>query len=119
MKPFNVKGQRQRINVAAALILGVDRPPPRLDNGDAVKVVRKNGKKTNEGCQKKVVRKGCQKTVDRLADLLKAQPHLTQVGMSAALGISRQAIQKHIANLKAAGRLRRIGPDKGGRWDVL
>ena len=70
------------------------------------------------GCQKKVVRKGCQKTVDRLAELLKAQPHLTQVGMSAALGISRQAVQKHLANLKKAGRLRRVGPDKGGHWEV-
>ena len=78
----------------------------------------KSGKEKSEGCQKKVVRKGCQKTVDRLVDLLKAQPHLTQVGMAAALGISRQAIQKHIASLKSAGRLRRIGPDKGGRWEV-
>ena len=71
------------------------------------------------GCQKKVVRKGCQKTVGRLAELIKAQPHLTQVGMSAALGISRQAVQKHIANLKKAGRLRRVGPDKGGHWEVV
>ena len=70
------------------------------------------------GCQKKVVRKGCQKTVDRLVVLLKAQPHLTQVGLSAALGISRQAVQKHIANLKKAGRLLRIGPDKGGHWEA-
>ena len=53
-----------------------------------------------------------------MAELLKAQPHLTQVGMSAALGISRQAVQKHIANLKKAGRLRRVGPDKGGHWEV-
>ena len=73
---------------------------------------------TTVGCQKKVVRKGCQKTVDRLVELLKAQPHLTQVGMSAALGISRQAVQKHIANLKNAGRLLRIGPDKGGHWEA-
>ena len=73
---------------------------------------------TTVGCQKKVVRKGCQKTVDRLVELLKAQPHLTQVGMSAALGISRQAVQKHIANLKKAGRLLLIGPDKGGHWEA-
>ena len=90
-----------------------------MEIADAVKVVRKSGKKRNEGCQKKVVRKSCQKTVDRLVELLRAQPHLTQVGMAAALGISRQAIQKHIANLKSAGRLRRIGPDKGGHWEVV
>ncbi len=35
-----------------------------------------------------------------------------------ALGISRSAIQKHIEHLKDAQRLRRIGPDKGGRWSV-
>lgn len=38
--------------------------------------------------------------------------------IAAALGISRSAIQKHIAHLKDAQRLRRIGPDKGGRWEV-
>ena len=38
--------------------------------------------------------------------------------MVAALGISRSAIQKHVACLKDAQRLRRIGPDKGGRWEV-
>ena len=84
------------------LLIGIDRLPPSFEKGG----------------QKKVVRKGCQKTVDRLAELLKVQPHLTQVGMSAALGISRQAVQKHIANLKKAGRLRRVGPDKGGHWAV-
>ncbi len=66
----------------------------------------------------KVVRKGCQKTSDKLLVLLREQPHLTQVGMGAALGISRQAVQKHITALKAAKRLSRIGPDKGGVWKV-
>ena len=77
-----------------------------------------------DGCQKKVVRKvlsekGCQKTADKLIELLKAHPSLTQEGMSNALGISRQAIQKHLSNLKKAGRLRRVGPDKGGHWEVV
>lgn len=77
-----------------------------------------------DGCQKKVVRKGlsekgCKKTADKLIELLKAHPSLTQVGMSNALGISRQAVQKHIANLKKSGRLRRVGPDKGGHWEVI
>ena len=77
-----------------------------------------------EGCQKKVVRKGlsekgCQKTADKLIELIKSHPLLTQVGMSNALGISRQAVQKHLSNLKKSGRLRRVGPDKGGHWEAL
>ena len=77
-----------------------------------------------KGCQKKVVRKGlsekgCQKTSDKLVSLLKDRPTLTQDGMARAIGISRQAIQKHLRNLKASGRIRRVGPDKGGHWEVL
>ena len=52
-------------------------------------------------------------------ELLSAHPDLTQAGMVSALGISRQAIQKHLVKLKEAGRLRRIGPDRGGHWEVV
>ena len=72
------------------------------------KVVRKGGQK-----------KGGQKTSDRLLALLAAQPHLTRTGLSAALGICPSAVQKHLTNLKLAGRLRRVGPDKGGHWEVV
>ena len=72
---------------------------------------------------RKVVRKrlsenGSVKTADKLLTLLKGQPHLTQEGMARAMGISRQAIQKHLTRFKASGRLRRVGPDKGGHWEV-
>ena len=77
-----------------------------------------------KGCQKKAVRKkrsekSGQKTVDRLLSLLMANPHLTQEGMVSALMVTRSTIQKHLANLKSAGRLRRVGPDKGGHWEVI
>ena len=75
---------------------------------------------SEKGGQKKVVRKeGGQKTIDKLLALLKEHSHLTQAGMSKALGINRSAIQKHLANLKSAGRIRRVGPDKGGHWEVI
>ena len=67
----------------------------------------------------KAARKSGKKMVERVWELLRDQPQLTFVGMVAALGITRSTIQKHIAHLKAAGRLRRIGPDKGGHWEVL
>ena len=68
--------------------------------------------------KKKAVRKSGKKTVDKVWELLRDQPQLTFVGMVAALGITRSTIQKHIANLKKAGRLCRVGPDKGGHWEV-
>ena len=63
--------------------------------------------------------KGGQKTSERLWQLLKDHPHLSQAGLVAALGIARSTVQKHIDNLKGAGRLRRIGPDKGGHWEAV
>ena len=72
----------------------------------------------NADC-KKVVRKGGQKTVERLVDFIGNMPGATQQDMVDFLGINRSAIQKHLSNLKAAGRLRRIGPDKGGHWEVV
>ena len=35
------------------------------------------------------------------------------------IGIPPQAVEKQIAGLKADGALRRIGPDKGGYWQVV
>ena len=95
-----------------------------LTDADKRKIRELSEGKRTEGCQKKVVRKRLSensrvKTSDKLLALLKEQPYLTQEGMARAMGISRQAIQKHLANLKASGRLRRIGPDKGGHWEAV
>jgi predicted ArsR family transcriptional regulator len=38
--------------------------------------------------------------------------------LSSQLAISPRAVKKHLRNLKKAGRLKRIGPDKGGDWEV-
>ena len=66
-----------------------------------------------------MVRKGGKKTADRLLEMIRANPKITFAEMVAALGISRSAIQKHIERLKDAQRLRRVGPDKGGYWEVI
>ena len=68
--------------------------------------------------RKRLSGKGCQKTIDRLVALISANAGITQGEMAKSLGISRQAVQKHLAKLKSAGRLRRVGPDKGGHWEL-
>ena len=73
----------------------------------------------SQGGKKKVVRKGGKKTVDRLLELIRGNPKITFAEMVSAAGISRSAIQKHIERLKDTQRLRRVGPDKGGHWEVI
>ena len=88
-----------------------------LTEGCLEKTIRKSGKK--KAVRKKRLEKSGKKTVDVLWELLKDNPRFTLADMVEVLGITRSTVQKHIANLKAAGRLRRVGPDKGGHWEVV
>jgi len=54
-----------------------------------------------------------------LLRLLKAHPGLTAKQAAEQLGLSPRAVEKQLAALKAGGRLRRIGPNKGGYWQVV
>ena len=45
--------------------------------------------------------------------------HITQTEMAGKVDLSLQAIKKIVAKLKNKKLLRRIGPDKGGHWEVL
>ena len=58
-------------------------------------------------------------TPDRIIELLRAHPHLTQVEIAAQIGKSPRTIARATAKLIREGRLRRVGPRKGGHWEVL
>ena len=55
----------------------------------------------------------------KILELLKAHPEYSAKKLVNAVGISEKAVEKHLSNLKAEGRLMRNGPDKGGEWVVL
>ena len=39
--------------------------------------------------------------------------------MAEAIGLSVAGVRKVLDKLKASGRIRRVGPDKGGHWEVV
>ena len=53
-----------------------------------------------------------------LADL-RAEPSLTRKLLAQRLGISEDGVKYHLNKLKAAGKIRHVGPTKGGRWEVV
>lgn len=59
------------------------------------------------------------KTRDRVIELLRQNPKFSATALAAEIGISAKGIQRHLANLKAEGILHRIGPDKGGEWQII
>ena len=50
---------------------------------------------------------------------LRVEPTLTRKLLAQRLGISEDGVKYHLNKLKAAGRIRRVGPTKGGRWEVV
>ena len=61
---------------------------------------------------------GKPKTRDIILSILAEHPYYTTADLAARIGISAKGVEKHLARLKADGSLKRIGPDKGGRWSV-
>ncbi len=56
---------------------------------------------------------------ERILDLLLQQPRMTASELAKITKISKRAIEQNLATLKKMMRLRRIGSDKAGRWEVL
>lgn len=55
---------------------------------------------------------------EKILSILQTHPEYSARKLADEIGISAKAIEKHLAILKAEGRLKREGPDKGGRWIV-
>ena len=70
----------------------------------------------------KVVRKGGQKITEKqiiVLHIIKENPVISRKELALKLKINESAVQKHLENLKKIGVLKRIGPDKGGHWEII
>ena len=48
-----------------------------------------------------------------------SNPYITQAELATMLGISIVHVNKNMKKLQALGIIRRVGPDKGGHWEVI
>lgn len=61
-----------------------------------------------------------QKVGDRILAFLRENPSASRREIAGALaGVTEGSIRYRLDKLKATGRLRRVGPDRGGRWEVI
>ncbi|HDK8694915.1 Fic family protein [Aeromonas hydrophila] len=59
------------------------------------------------------------KTPEQILAVLAADPTLTLKQVAEQIGKSTSTVERAVARLSNAGRLRFVGPRKGGRWEVL
>jgi ATP-dependent DNA helicase RecG len=65
-----------------------------------------------------LAKKTSQKTSQKIIELMQNDPAITIADLALHIGITERAIKMQIEKQKAQGRIQRIGPDKGGRWQV-
>ena len=58
------------------------------------------------------------KSREKIIFLLSQDNTLSAAALAERIGITPKTVEKHIAKMKAEGILKRVGPDKGGHWQV-
>ena len=106
LKECKAKGIRKPLleEVSGRFRIVIWRPKAAVNRGD----------NTLKGSQK-----GLQKSSQKILSALKRDPNMSTTDLAELIGISRRAVAKHIAGFQAAGVLLRVGPDKGGHWEVV
>jgi ATP-dependent DNA helicase RecG len=85
--------------------------------------VGETSEKRSEKLRRKGRKKGSEESLTpnqrQILSLLRQNGRLTARELAEEVGISSRKIEQNIARLKESGTLRRIGPDRGGSWEVL
>ncbi len=84
---------------------------PRWEEGEGLEVGGRTG-------DQKTVEITVEITVEKILALIKENPQITQKKFMIKTGLTRRGVEWNLKKLKDAGRIRRIGPDKGGHWEV-
>jgi predicted HTH transcriptional regulator len=82
--------------------------------------VEKSVEKNTESVEKSVggVEKSVEKTEGKVLRLLAKHRNITIGELAKALNIGTTAVGNNLRKLKNQGKIRRVGPDKGGHWEV-
>ena len=59
------------------------------------------------------------KTPDQILRMLDEKPEMTLAEVALKIGKSLSAVERASSKLVKAGRLRYVGPKKGGHWEVM
>lgn len=75
--------------------------------------------KTTQKTAQKTAQKTTQKTDDKIVEIIKDNPCISRKQLSKLCGISQDGIKWQLKNLQKENKIRRVGPDKGGYWEVV
>jgi predicted HTH transcriptional regulator len=63
--------------------------------------------------------KTTQKTTQKIMQAIVDDPQITRKMLADRIGLTEDGIKYHLNSMQRKGLLRRIGPDKGGYWEIV
>ena len=87
--------------------------------GMSVYIKRRVSNVSSKEASQKMSQKMSQKTSQKIIDLIKEDPNISTQDMADIIGIDRRNIARNIKKLQEKGIVKRIGPDKGGYWEIV
>lgn len=79
----------------------------------------RNHTETIQETPQKSVQKSAQKSAQKIVLLIKDNADITTQEIADILGVNRSGVARHIKKLQEQGIIRRVGPDKGGHWEII
>jgi ATP-dependent DNA helicase RecG len=76
-------------------------------------------KKPRGKATQKTTQKTAQKTTQKIMSLIRHNPQITRQELAIELAMTDSGIKYHLRKMQANGLIGRVGPDKGGHWEVL
>lgn len=60
-----------------------------------------------------------EKTSEKILREVQKNQHVTIAALSEIIGVTPRSIERNIQKLRVEGVFQRVGPDKGGHWEVV
>ncbi|MFH1627354.1 MAG: winged helix-turn-helix transcriptional regulator [Pseudomonadota bacterium] len=107
------------MNVSKYLPLYAKGAKPQFVEGDPFITVVPLPAETEVKSSGKGEEKSREKSREKILKMIRQKPTVTTQEMMDSLGLSRAGIEKIVKKLQQERRISRVGPDKGGHWEVV
>ena len=63
--------------------------------------------------------KTTQKTTQKILELIAVTPSISRAQLAIEIAITADGVKYHLDKLRKDGVIKRVGPDKGGYWEIV
>jgi len=90
-----------------------------ISKGTAQEISKGTAQETSKGTAQETAQETTQETVTKIIEQIRLNPVVTRKELANIIGLSEDGIKYQLKNLKNQGVIKRVGPRKGGYWEII